>query len=77
MRELISNAVTHRDYRANGTIQVRITPDELLVDSPGAFSNDTSWEKFLAGSSGSCPPNKALAKFMSRLLGIERVRHRF
>jgi len=42
VRELISNAITHRDYDVNGTVTVTLTKDALEIRSPGWFPPKTS-----------------------------------
>lgn len=38
LREAIANAVAHRDYQLTGSaVEVRITPNEVVVVSPGGF----------------------------------------
>ena len=38
LREVIANAVAHRDYQLSGAaVEVRITPHEVTVTSPGGF----------------------------------------
>ena len=38
LREVIANAVAHRDYQLSGSaVEVRVTPNEVSVTSPGQF----------------------------------------
>ena len=38
LREVIANAVAHRDYQLSGSaVEVRVTPHEVMVTSPGGF----------------------------------------
>ena len=38
LREVIANAVAHRDYQLSGSaVEVRVAPHEVLVTSPGGF----------------------------------------
>ena len=38
LREVIANAVAHRDYQLSGSaVEVRLTPTEVVVTSPGGF----------------------------------------
>jgi hypothetical protein len=73
VRELISNAVAHRDYSATGIVQVLLTKDVLEVQSPGAFPAGTSWQMFLSGERVSCPADPAVALYLTRLLAFEGV----
>ncbi|GGA43996.1 caspase family protein [Okeania sp. KiyG1] len=46
-RELISNAIAHRDYQLEGTVKVSITPEALEVYSPGRFLPELSWNQLI------------------------------
>ena len=74
IRELISNAVTHRNYELNSTIKITLTSEALEIQSPGKFPSETSWELFLQSSSPtSNPVNKELAKYLTSLLVFESI----
>ncbi|MBR1710118.1 MAG: putative DNA binding domain-containing protein [Clostridia bacterium] len=51
IREMISNAVCHRSYVSQGSIQVAIYDDRLEVTSPGRISPDLTMEQMLKGNS--------------------------
>jgi predicted HTH transcriptional regulator len=38
LRELIANAVVHRDYEANESIQIKITPRQVTITNPGRLN---------------------------------------
>lgn len=71
-RELISNAVAHRDYEHPGQVQVRVTPEALEIRSPGRFPTRTSW-KDLIEKPNSVPVNRAVAHYLKRLLTFEGI----
>jgi tetratricopeptide (TPR) repeat protein len=75
VRELISNAISHRDYYASGTVQVNITADELEIISPGSFPNGMSWDSFVTETtySYSYPNDEAIVLYLSNLLVFEGV----
>lgn len=74
VRELISNAVTHRDYNINGVVTVTLTDTSLEIRSPGGFPPDTSWNAFLNSKKPvSCPVNIAISHYQSRLLVFEGI----
>lgn len=74
VRELISNAVTHRDYNINGVVTVTLTDTALEIRSPGGFPRDTSWDAFLNSKRpASCPVNVAISHYQSRLLVFEGI----
>ena len=47
IRESVLNALIHRDYFINGSIQVFLRPDRVEVTSPGGFVGDVSPENVL------------------------------
>jgi ATP-dependent DNA helicase RecG len=61
-RELIVNAVVHRDYSLQGKIQIRMFPELIEIISPGRLTNTVTIEKMKAGIS--IPRNPILLKFM-------------
>lgn len=74
IRELISNAITHRDYESTGNIKITITTDHLEIQSPGVFPNNTSWTDFLTSELPvSCPINVAVSQYLSNLLTFEGI----
>ena len=74
-RELISNAIAHRNYKLNGTVIVKVTKDLLEIKSPGCFPNGISWDKSIdpAYPSGSDPVDPAIALYLSNLLVYEGI----
>ena len=45
LREVVANAVAHRDYQLSGSaVEVHITPREVLVTSPGGFISPVTSE---------------------------------
>ncbi|MBF0453158.1 MAG: putative DNA binding domain-containing protein [Candidatus Magnetomorum sp.] len=61
-RELIVNAVVHRDYSIQSKINVRMFPDRIEIITPGRLANTVTVEKMKAGIS--VPRNPILIKFM-------------
>lgn len=51
IREVIANAVAHRDYGVSGPVQLRVFPDRLQVISPGGLPNGVSPEAMRIGVS--------------------------
>lgn len=73
-RELISNAITHRDYEASSTVRVAITSEALEVYNPGSFPSGKSWGVLLHSSlSCSLPTDAAIALYLSNLLVYEGI----
>ena len=74
IRELVSNAVNHRDYELSGSINISILPNEIQIKSPGNFPNDTSWFKFLKNEQAvSCPRNRTISSYLAHLLYFEEM----
>ena len=75
VRELISNAITHRDYSLTGNVTVIITPDAFEVRNPGKFPPNVSWEALInfETPSVSCPVNAAISQYLSNLLVFEGI----
>ena len=48
VRELIANAMIHRDYDATGNVTVRLTPTALEIQNPGTFPEEYPWEYAIA-----------------------------
>ena len=51
IRELIVNAVMHRNYLINSTIQISIFDDRLEIQSPGGLYGGLTFKNMLEGSS--------------------------
>ncbi len=74
VRELISNAIAHRDYQSTGTVKVQITPEALEVFSPGKFLPELSWEKLIdCPASISTPVDEAISMYLVHLLVFEGI----
>jgi len=75
IRELISNAVTHRDYRSNGVVKVTVASDYIEIQSPGSFPGHLSWAELLKCSAYpvSKPVNGAISQYLAQLLVFEGI----
>ena len=74
VRELISNAVAHRDYDASGNVQVRLTKLHFEVESPGVFPYNLSWESLISSSAEhSQPRDPAVTRYLNALLSFEGI----
>lgn len=60
IKEAITNAVVHRDYRLNRDIQIRIFDDRVEVESPGRLPG--SLTPAMVDRAGSVPRNSLLAR---------------
>jgi predicted HTH transcriptional regulator len=72
IREAIVNAVAHRDYTSNGSVQVMLFADRLEVWNPGTFSPPLTIAK-LRKPHGSVPHNPLLAEPLYLTKYIERM----
>lgn len=72
VREAIVNAVAHRDYTSNGSVQVMLFSDRLEVWNPGTLPPSLTLEK-LRHTHGSVPGNPLLAEPLYLTKYIERM----
>ena len=62
IKEAITNAVVHRDYRLNRDIQIRIFDDRVEVESPGRLPGNLTTASI--DKAGSVPRNSLLARHL-------------
>lgn len=72
VREAIVNAVAHRDYTSNGSVQVMLFADRLEVWNPGALPPDLTL-RMLREPHGSIPANPLIAESLYLAQYIERM----
>ena len=72
VREAIVNAVAHRDYTSNGSVQVMLFADRLEVWNPGTLPPPLTLER-LRSPHGSVPGNPLLAEPLYLAKYIERM----
>ena len=72
VREAIVNAVAHRDYTSNGSVQIMLFADRLEVWNPGTLPPSLTLEK-LRHPHGSVPGNPLLAEPLYLAKYIERM----
>ena len=72
VREAIVNAVAHRDYTSNGSVQVMLFSDRLEIWNPGTLPPSLTLEK-LRHPHGSVPGNPLLAEPLYLTKYIERM----
>lgn len=70
IREVIANAVAHRNYLEPGNIQVALYDDRLEVTSPGMLLNNVTISKMMEGYSK--PRNPAIARAFAYMKIIEK-----
>jgi ATP-dependent DNA helicase RecG len=72
IREAIVNAVAHRDYTSNASVQVMLFSDRLEVWSPGTLSSHLTLAK-LRKAHSSFPTNLLIAESLYLVKYIERM----
>ncbi|MDJ0510725.1 MAG: caspase family protein [Crocosphaera sp.] len=75
LREIISNAIAHRNYEESGNIKVSITEEAVEVSSPGSFPNHKSWDELVKSSFEVLPEatNPKLAEYLRVLESVEEI----
>lgn len=69
VREVILNAVSHRNYQFGGSVFIRQYPDQLSVESPGGFPHGISLDNIL---NRQLPRNRRIAEILSLCGLVER-----
>ena len=73
IREVISNAIAHRDYE-KGHVKVEVNDNELIVSNPGEFPANTSWNTFISNEdTESIPRDEIVATYLMFLLAFEGI----
>lgn len=71
LRELILNALIHRNYFETGAeVQIKLYPDRLIITNPCSWSKELDVEKLFGNS---LRPNPLLAEVFERAGFIERA----
>lgn len=70
VREIIANALVHRDYTLMGPLAVRLNSDELVVENPGGFPHGVTLDNLLTSSR---PRSRTLSEAFFRSGLVERV----
>ena len=70
MREVVANALVHRDYSELGPVHVRLSDDDLRVASPGGFPRGVTLSNLLEESR---PRSVALADAFKRAGVVDRA----
>ena len=69
VREVILNAVSHRNYQLGGSVFIRQYQDQLVVESPGGFPHGISLDNIL---NRQLPRNRRIAEILSLCGLVER-----
>lgn len=69
VREAVLNAVAHRDYQDPGSVYIRQSPEQLIVESPGGFVSGVTADNIIEVSR---PRNRRIAEVFQKLGLVER-----
>ena len=72
VREVVTNMIVHRDYRASGDSAIKIFDDRIEFFNPGALPPDLTLEDIISGKSPSVPRNKQIASIFKETGAIEK-----
>lgn len=73
VREVITNAVAHRDYSTTGRVQLHIFEDRLEVSNPGGLPGDLTLEEVTERGGASYPRNPVIARVLRDWRYMEEV----
>ncbi|KPA17568.1 Serine/threonine-protein kinase pkn1 [Candidatus Magnetomorum sp. HK-1] len=74
IRELISNAINHRDYNSSQNVQVSIDENKIEIQSPGEFPPNMNWKKLINSEIDlSHPINRRVSEYLRNLLYFEGI----
>jgi ATP-dependent DNA helicase RecG len=71
VRELVVNALIHRSYEANGTVDIEHSPERLIITSPGGLVTGVTPENILTHPS--TPRHRVLLEAVARCQLAERT----
>jgi ATP-dependent DNA helicase RecG len=71
VRELVINAMVHRDYEAEGAVEVEHSPEQLVVSNPGGLVFGVTPQNILTHPS--TPRNRLLLEVVTSLQVAERT----
>lgn len=72
VREVVTNAICHRDYASPAEIQIKIFDDRLVIWNPGGLPFGMTVEKLMDPNHNSVPRNKLIAMLFYDTGLIER-----
>ncbi len=70
IREVVNNALAHRNYRINSEVVVKLYPHKLVVQNAGGFPNGVTIDNLLTVAS--TPRNRLLTDVLSKTGIVER-----
>ncbi len=70
IREAVLNAISHRDYQDSGSVYIRQSAEDMIVESPGGFIGGITPDNIMNASSK--PRNRLVAEVFQKLGLVER-----
>ena len=70
IREAVLNAVAHRDYQDQGSVYIRQSTEDMIVESPGGFIAGITPQNIMRAASK--PRNRLIAEVFQKLGMVER-----
>lgn len=70
IREAVLNAISHRDYQDAGSVYIRQSAEDMVVESPGGFIGGITPDNIMSASSK--PRNRLVAEVFQKLGLVER-----
>lgn len=70
IRESVLNAITHRDYQDQGSVYIRQSSEDMIIESPGGFIAGITPENIMRAASK--PRNRLIAEVFQKLGLVER-----
>ncbi|MFQ5857302.1 MAG: ATP-binding protein, partial [Anaerolineae bacterium] len=64
VREVITNAVAHRDFASTGRVQLHMFEDRLEVGNPGGLPGDLTLEEVTERGGASYPRNPTISRVL-------------
>jgi tetratricopeptide (TPR) repeat protein len=73
IREVIANAIAHRDFSLDGGVHVHVGKECLEISNPGHFPPEHPWENLLERPGFSFAPNRRVANHLQKMHGFDGI----
>ncbi len=71
LREVISNALAHRDLTGEGRVHVHVADEHVDITNPGRFPEGHGWDVLLEHPGASLTPNRRIANHLEKMGAYE------
>lgn len=71
LREVISNALAHRDLTSEGRVHVHVADEHVEITNPGRFPEGHGWDVLLEHPGPSLTPNRRIANHLEKMGAYE------